>query len=328
MASPDTDMQRARQLRSFFANSLSDFHSTNVHDYKPLDVLAPPNAKQHHTREARTLFVLDSSFNPPSKAHVSLVKSALRIWEPKSEQDVPTVIFLLATTNADKKPKPAELPDRIVMMYLAAQQLQDELTKASRPDIPNPTIDIGVTKKPFFVDKAKAIHESNYHWVPGTKTSEVTQQVHLTGFDTLLRILTPKYYPDHDPPLTALEPFLKHHKVRTTIRVDKDSPSANLADAQATKGESDLSTVQGQKKYLEDIKQGSLERQGLKKDWAQQIDLVIDDSGEADGVSSTRVRNAVKNGNWETVRSLVGEKVAEYIEQMQLYQEDEGGVKL
>jgi nicotinamide-nucleotide adenylyltransferase len=321
-------MQRSRQLRSLFANSLRDFHSINVHDYKPLDVLAPPNAKQHHISEARTLFVLDSSFNPPSKAHISIVKSALKTWKPKSEQDVPTVIFLLATTNADKKPKPADFPDRIVMMYLAAQQLQNELAKGSQPDIPIPTIDVGVTKKPFFVDKAKAIHESNYHWIPGTKTGQVTEQVHLTGFDTLLRILTPKYYPDHDPPLTALEPFLKHHKVRTTIRVDKGSPSANLADAQSTEGESDLSTIEGQKQYLEDIKQGSLEKEGMKKEWAKQIELVVDDSGEADGVSSTRVRNAVRAGDWETVKSLVGDKVAEYIQEMQLYQEDEGGGKL
>jgi len=116
---------------------------------------------------------------------------------------------------------------------------------------------------------------------------------------------------------------LKHHRVRATIRVDPNSPSENLKDAQK-----DFTTTEGQEKYLEDIKTGSLEDDGMKSEWAGQVELAMDESGEAEGVSSTKVRNAVKEGNWDVVRELVGTMVCDWIKEGRLYTDDKESGKL
>lgn len=218
------------------------------------------------------------------------------------------------------------------MMTLAAEELRASFQSQSASstglkatDAQLPTIDIGITKQPYFVDKASSIESCGVYQSPQSSSTAVTEQIHLTGFDTLIRIFTPKYYPNHHPPLSALAPFLAHHRVRATIRVDPDSPSENLKDAQKTQPDSsepDFSTAAGQRRYLEDIKNGSLEKEGMKREWAEKLELVVDESGEAVGVSSTRVRDDVKAGNWDEVSELVGPAVGAWIKEMRLYLED------
>ncbi|OCT52212.1 hypothetical protein CLCR_08764 [Cladophialophora carrionii] len=368
--SPATlDMQALQSLRSEFSKALKDFAGSSS-SFRILYTVPPTSApSQGKPIPTRTLYVLDSSFNPPSKAHSSLVKAALRSRRSNSERkdhsqsETPRVLFLLATVNADKKPKPADFEDRIVMMTLAAQDLRSSFSSTGGPtsssdaasasasasetsDSPSntparrtveaPIIDIGITKQPYFVGKASAIRDSNVYENPDREDG-VVEQIHLTGFDTLLRIFTPKYYPKHDPPLSALEPFLQHHRVRATIRVDADSPSANLKDAQKTGAESgadagpttpDFGTPEGQVKYLEGIQQGALEKEGMKREWSDRVDLVVDEDGEAQGVSSTKVRDAVKEGNWAQVRELVGPSVGNWIKETSLYLEGDASGKL
>ena len=322
MSSADIDMQAFKSLRSQFSQALKEFASSSS-SFQVLNTIPSTSAPTHgNPILTRVLYVLDSSFNPPSKAHSALVKAALASQATASEikDQNPRVLFLLATVNADKKPKPADFEDRIVMMSLAAEGLRSSFSKRK------PIIDIGITKMPYFADKASSIVSSNIYRRP-RREEGVVEQIHLTGFDTLLRIFTPKYYPDHDPPLSALEPFLKHHRVRATIRVDPDSPSENLKDAQETQASSqdagsqapDFTTVEGQKRYHEDIKNGSLEGEGMKRKWAGQVDLVVDESGETEGVSSTNVRNAVKDWDWEEVERLVGPGVRAWIQDNDLY---------
>ncbi|KIW67762.1 hypothetical protein PV04_06992 [Phialophora macrospora] len=361
--SPATlDVPALQSLRNELSKSLKDFAASSS-VFRILHTIPPTSAPSHGKPiPTRTLYVLDSSFNPPSKAHSSLVKTALRSQRSKSEKkgqsqgESPRVLFLLATVNADKKPKPADFEDRIVMMTLAAQDLRSCFSSTHRSDsasaasktsdlsdpppgtVEEPIIDIGITKLPYFVDKASSITASDMYKNPDQEDG-VVEQIHLTGFDTLLRIFTPKYYPKHDPPLSALEPFLKHHRVRATIRVDPDSPSENLKDTQKTEVASsadasaapktpDFTTAEGQMKYLEGIREGSLEKEGLKREWADRVDLVVDEDGETEGVSSTRVRNAVSEGNWDEVRELVGPGVGDWIKERGLYSEGDDNGRL
>jgi nicotinamide-nucleotide adenylyltransferase len=206
------------------------------------------------------------------------------------------------------------------MMTLMAEELRASFVHSSTsptaastaqvPTLPPPVIDIGITKEPYFTDKAKSIDASGMY---GTEI----EQIHLTGFDTLIRIFTPKYYPDHDPPLSALAPFLTRHRIRATVRVDKDTTSANLKDT-TTDG---LDTVDGQKAYLEMIADGGLEHDGLQRAWASKVELVVDDTGEAAGVSSTRIRDAARHGRWDEVQGLVGEGVQAWIRERGLYRD-------
>jgi nicotinamide-nucleotide adenylyltransferase len=140
------------------------------------------------------------------------------------------------------------------------------------------------------------------------------EQVHITGFDTLTRIFTSRYYPKHDPPLSALEPFLSRHRIHATVRVE--SSSANDNDL-----ESEFGTVEKQKGYLDGLARGSLEDEGLKREWVDQVQLAVDESGEAEGVSSTSARECVKNGENEKLEMYVGEGVKDWILDRGLYRD-------
>ena len=147
-----------------------------------------PTASKPQSSATKTLYVLDSSFNPPSKAHMQIAKSALKYDKGAKPH---RLILLLATQNADKAPKPASFENRLAMMTLFAQELERESA------VP---VDVAVTKLPYFHDKATSVDDSGvYQGEP--------EQVHLTGFDTVIRIFDTKYYPpDHN--FRVLEPFL------------------------------------------------------------------------------------------------------------------------
>lgn len=244
----------------------------------------------------KTLYVLDSSFNPPTLAHLRIAASALT-------EDTGTppkrLLLLLATQNADKPSKPASFEDRLVMMTLFAQDLRSHLQASQNISVDHevPPVDIGVTKKPYFHDKAAAITAS--YTYPGT-----TEQVHLTGFDTLIRIFNPKYYPP-DHTLASLEPFLSQHRLRVTYRTDDEWGGR-----------------EEQESYLHKIASGEREKEGGKREWAERIELV---EGKKDGeevVSSTKARKATKNDP-TGLKALVTPSVMEFITSEGLYTTDD-----
>ncbi|KEF56367.1 uncharacterized protein A1O9_07948 [Exophiala aquamarina CBS 119918] len=337
-------MQSLQALRSQFSQALKELASSTS-SFRILQSI--PSSHPPSSSLVSTLFVLDSSFNPPSKAHSRLVKSALSTTRRPTPEESPApalatgtasshappppplttrVLFLLATVNADKKPKPADFEDRLVMMTLMAEELREEISNQispsssqPQPQQPAPVIDIGITKEPYFIDKATSIAESNLYTTSSSSNhlqddadADVVEQVHITGFDTLTRIFTSRYYPKHDPPLSALEPFLSRHRIHATVRVE--SSSANDDDL-----ESEFGTVEKQKGYWERLARGALEDEGLKREWMDQVQLVVDESGEADGVSSTSARECVKGGQIERLGRYVGEGVKEWILERGLY---------
>ena len=152
-------------------------------------------------------------------------------------------------------------------------------------------------RSPRFHDKAAAISSSGVY-------ATDPQQVHLTGFDTLIRIMDPKYYPPTYT-LAPLEPFLGRHRLRVAYRTGADWGDRREQEA-----------------YLEGIRRGEKEREGGKREWAEHIELV---EGKGDGeevVSSTRVREAVKRGDWEALEKQVTKSVGEWVIKEKLYLDD------
>ncbi|KAL4978043.1 cytidylyltransferase [Aspergillus desertorum] len=239
---------------------------------------------------AEVLHVLDSSFNPPTLAHHHIVCSA--VLESRGQPS--RILLLLATQNADKPSKPASFEDRLIMMQLCAQELLAFL-ESEIPAAKLPVVDIGVTRKPYFVDKATAIETAGVY-------PRGTQQIHLTGYDTLIRIFNTKYYPP-EYTLAPLEPFLSRHKLRVTIRPD---------DEWGSKAE--------QEAYLADLAQGAREGEGARREWAQQIELVEGRKVEARAVSSTKAREAAQ-ANPQDLDWLVPGKVRDFIMSEQPYSE-------
>lgn len=244
-------------------------------------VSAPPSL-----HEVRTLYVLDSSFNPPTKAHLTLARQAL--LNDKGNRPA-RMMFLLATVNADKKPKPADFEDRLVMMSLMAHTVATEFADQKVE------VDVAVTKKPFFMDKAACIDEAGIYGQ--------AQQVHLTGFDTIVRIFNPKYYPE-DQKLKVLEPFLSKHRLRVCYREDGETSRAD------------------QEAYVEGVGDGSRAKEGMKKEWRKMIELV-DDAETVKGYSSTESRKATVEGRMPALEGLLGQEIAEYVTSQKLYRDEQ-----
>ena len=81
-------------------------------------------------------------------------------------------------------------------------------------------VDVGVTKEARFVDKMAALEKyGDYGFDDGEGKRRPAEQVHLTGFDTLVRLLDVKYYPPEHS-LRPLEGLFERHRVRVTRRVD------------------------------------------------------------------------------------------------------------
>jgi nicotinamide-nucleotide adenylyltransferase len=278
-------------LRSRYSSSLKDFIASprtfEILDRVPTD----PSSASAHTHSLRSLYVLDSSFNPPSAAHLDIASSALED-SPRTSR----LLLLLATQNADKPAKPASFEDRLLMMTLFAQELRTHL-QSSLPSLPAadlPQIDIGVTKKPYFVDKAASIELSEEY-------PKDLEQIHLTGYDTLIRILNPKYYPPTHT-LQPLEPFLSRHRLRVTTRPDDE-----------------WGDRKEQEEYLRHLAQGGREHEGGKREWAERIELVQGHKSDDTPVSSTRARSAAQSKDEKLLHSQVPAAVGSYIMSQDLY---------
>ena len=81
-------------------------------------------------------------------------------------------------------------------------------------------------------------------------------------------------------------------------------------------------TAAEQRATIEKLQKGELEDVGGKRAWAENIE--IDEGDEAGrGVSSTKVRTAVKKGDWETVSKLCTPRVATWVREEELYTKDD-----
>ncbi|KAL9609915.1 MAG: hypothetical protein Q9167_005360 [Letrouitia subvulpina] len=180
------------------------------------------------------------------------------------------------------------------MVILAHDILAKVSSKEEEVEV---AIDVALTRHPFFVDKAAAIASYAPYLDPVTRTPPA--QIHLLGFDSLVRLLDTKYY----PPSHTLEPLkalFSRHKVRVTLRED---------DKYGGKEE--------QEKYAQALAEGAREGEGGKREWAERIELVAGEA--ARGVSSTRAREVTEKGEWHRLEGLVSRKMREWIEEQNPY---------
>jgi nicotinamide-nucleotide adenylyltransferase len=278
-------MSSFHALRTQYASLLKRFLASSK-DFEVLTTIPPD-----HSAESETLYVLDSSFNPPTRAHLRIASTAL-LENPKPR---PRLLLLLATQNADKPSKPASFEDRLAMMELFARDLRSSLAESPAFATSGlthaveslPLVDIGVTRKPYFVDKAAAIEASDSYPV-------ALEQVHLTGFDTLIRIFNAKYYPPAHT-LQPLEPFLSRHRLRVTMR-----PSDEWGGKEEQLG------------WVEGLARGDRDSEGGRREWAQRIQLVEGRAPCQRPVSSTLAREAMQSDP-DDLERLVPDEVRQFV---------------
>lgn len=246
------------------------------------------------TLKPRRLLVLDSSFNPPHLGHLALVQESLT-HEYKGEKvpmnkptsttsnDAASVLLLLSLENADKGTTQLDAAiHRVDMMKITADYIQ----KVFQVDV-----NIGVIKAAKFVDKSLILF--NYLHARSVDHPKLT---FLVGFDTLTRILDPKYYiPD------KLSSSLQEFMLNCDLFV-------------LTRGKGGVS----QTKYVDDISHGRIGE--IPTQWSKSIHMINENHGESElgVISSTLIRNEIMEGD-EVWKSKVLPEIKQYIETENLY---------
>ncbi|KAL1839724.1 hypothetical protein VTJ49DRAFT_1229 [Mycothermus thermophilus] len=336
----------ARSVADFFCRALSSFQSSQ----SKLQIICTAVSSQHRrgtdhdeptlsppAKPPRTIVVLDSSFNPPTRAHLSMATTAILDLAQKHNQPLSTVrlLLLLSVNNADKGVKPAAFDKRLAMMWAFAGDVLDSVgvreklaptTAAERQGVQELSdggeglsVDIGLTTVPYFHEKSASLaREGYYHGGSDLSGSEhpPPDQVFLVGYDTLIRIFNSKYYnpPSSTAPVAhfgstpmrdALDPFFDRARLRVTLRVDDDWGGADE-----------------QSRYLQEVLHGDgLEKVGGSRDWGKRIELVEAQSVGADIISSTYARAAAKNRDSDKLDLMVTPGVKWWIEQEEPYNE-------
>ena len=320
------DDSTAATTLSHFNNALDSFLSSDARFHVAAVISSGPQSRSqlvHATsqisRDApKCIYILDSSFNPPTRAHISLAISAVRdaLRKHRTTQESPTqqpkyyypppyrLLLLFSVHNADKSPSPAAFEQRLAMMYLTALDIVNELEHLSNSEERrnqglaleglDVDIDVGLTKEPFYSDKSAAIDAT-----PAYTGNIAPTHVHLVGHDTFLRLLDPKYY-SANPPLSALGDFFNQHALRITLRATDEEEALR------------------QQETWEALRRGDMASQGAQQEWAEKIEMV-DAEEESVGVSSTAVRKACEDSNWHTVQNMCTNAVADWIKDQSVY---------
>ncbi|KIM33232.1 hypothetical protein M408DRAFT_33674, partial [Serendipita vermifera MAFF 305830] len=138
--------------------------------------------------------VLDSSFNPPTKAHLALACSSPPQVEPTSrELKYDAHMLLLSVTNADKRLKPgdATYEQRLEMMALVSQEMQ-------LAEQPATNVCVAAIDEPTFVGKSAKLKDAISNRIGSLSNRDDRGQefklCFVLGFDTVTRLFEPKYY--------------------------------------------------------------------------------------------------------------------------------------
>ncbi|KAM3511432.1 hypothetical protein MY11210_004924 [Beauveria gryllotalpidicola] len=236
---------------------------------------APPEGTFAGARPAdlqSRLLVLDASFNPPTRAHAHMAKAAVHAVLEEQRAAVaeaercaalvgsvgggvaPVVrpetrlVLLLAVANADKPAAPAPLEHRLAMIYAFARHLRDDLQRQG-DSVP---IEMALTSEAFFSGKAHALRTASWYphmrplmtfkkcdergrKLPGKAT--VPPMEFITGFDTLVRILDPKYYKDEpEDAATGQDRKGKDHDGDVAVAAEVSQNDAGLNEPASCEG--------------------------------------------------------------------------------------------
>ncbi|KAJ3889024.1 Nucleotidylyl transferase [Lentinula edodes] len=131
------------------------------------------------------ILVLDSSFNPPTLAHLALANSN------RPEGDYDAKLLLLSVRNADKELKPGDAThvQRLEMMMELAEDLRDANDHES-----NNNVAVAIIDEPTFVGKSKLLRTLLKEKLRAMSLMPEVELTFILGFDTLERLFDTKYY--------------------------------------------------------------------------------------------------------------------------------------
>ena len=122
------------------------------------------------------LGVLPASFNPPTAAHQALIREA-EVTVAFDE-----ILLIVDQQAMDKERRGAPLEDRLLMLLALYGD--------------NARISVGISNRGLFLEKVEAMRT--------VYPTGDTQIYFIVGYDTIVRILDPKYYTDRNKALRSL----------------------------------------------------------------------------------------------------------------------------
>ncbi|KAJ6498964.1 hypothetical protein C8R45DRAFT_897692 [Mycena sanguinolenta] len=238
--------------------------------------------------------VLDSSFNPPTLAHLALANAPRQCVGSDAGGEYDAKIYLLSVRNADKTLKPTDAS------YIQRLEMMLGLARDSVRDGDEHQVAIGIVDEPTFVGKASKLLAFLEQRLSGLGFAPPRPELSfLLGLDTLERVLAPRYY--------GASPTDPHAEAKMFASLHEFfSPEHNnariICARRASSSASENATLKLAERFVSDQR------------------IVLIDIGEAEQTySSTAVRNAIGRQDDHSWKDLVSPSVKEYITESLLY---------
>jgi nicotinate (nicotinamide) nucleotide adenylyltransferase len=162
---------------------------------KKSSILITRKASQGISRGPGRLGIFPASFNPPTRAHLALIRKASR------QGRLDEILVLLDAQAMDKKIIGAKLEDRLTMLEI----LFRKDTKVS----------IGICNRGLFVEKLLPLKKLY---------PRLTSFVFVVGFDTILRVMNRNYYRN---PEESLDELFRESCFLVANRGERDRAASN-----------------------------------------------------------------------------------------------------
>lgn len=271
-----------------------------------------PGQTTHSTHPTLRISVLDSSFNPPTLAHLALANSL----PPPAEEPYDARILLLSVRNADKvlKPGDATFVQRLEMMRLLSHDVRytDTVESGSESLQMGGNVAVAIIDEPTFVGKstlllrflctrlAAVVESTNSPDIIFDKKPCPFPSPKLTfllGFDTLVRLFSPKYYPSE----LAMDQML-----RKLLSSDQEDCRIVCAYRRSVSVDETFRETQAETSVAA--------HEFTTSDRIAFIDIGTEEQTYSS--SEVRAKIAARDGSW---RRLVTEAVAQYIIQQGIH---------
>lgn len=282
--------------------------------------------------------VLDSSFNPPTLAHLALAlanppPSSSSLKKTALEEDYDARLLLLSVRNVDKALKlgDATWVQRIQMMSLLSQDIEDP-NESKNVAAARQNVAIAAIDEPTFVGKSSKLlsflqarlAETHSHSdgltsaattaattsnatapsLPSSEPTPIPIQLHfILGYDTLTRLFSPRFYDSEASMRTSLHKFFSSNPGcdNSYVVCARRSASASISDPEEFRERAFLES--------DDV-----------REYVESGHVRIINIGEEEmGMSSTDVRLAVLRGEGSVLDRMLTRKVAAFIRENSLY---------
>lgn len=251
------------------------------------DSVAPPpsSSSPHGNRPqpgALRLAILDSSFNPPSRAHYAIATHEADTYDAH--------LLLLSSKNVDKVPKAGDtsLEQRASMMELMAKRMVKDGCRNTA---------VASLAAATFAEKAPIILDYLRQHCPEVQFT----LVFFIGFDTVTRLFAKRYYNDSEEQLVkTMNDFFTRDGCEV---VCARRPVENVAQRD----------VAGQE-------EAELFSRPLVRKFAEMGKLRMVDIDGTKGISSTRIRNSLKeDASGKSAEAFIHPEILEFCQKNGLY---------